>query len=447
MTDLGLFRGRRLRPEELVDVVRKRAGVELLAGFERLVEARGAVSYQGEVPIASGSHLAEAHLIRQQPGAELTWETARVGHDLGGRDVVFVFPMAMGNGSPLPQPSGQFDLYLNGRRVLGLTLTKDSQRWQGSGCCLYFDVRLGRATAFGASLTLDERIRDEAVFADGMALLSVAPELLAPGEPARLRVVPVQRQPSRRWFRLGRPLHPFLTDHLEPGLSALLTRKRPPRVGEYQLLFGDLHAHSAESLLRDDQGCGEGSREDLFGFARDVAGLDVFCLSEHDWQLNDEDWKGLQETSDRFDEAGRAVPARPTCGGTSTSRASRPSRSPTTCRWRCSRCRWSTSTTPATTASPRCTRAGATRWSTTGPSRPTRSACRSWPSSTRSATDTGWASWPAPTPTTATPAWRRARPATPTCSTTSAAAGWRCWPKATTVPPSSTPSTPAAATR
>jgi hypothetical protein len=139
--------------------------------------------------------------------------------------------MAMGNGSPLPQPAGQFDLYLNDRRVLAFTLTKDSQRWLGEGCSLYFDVRLIRATAFGASLTHDELLREEAVFVDGMALLRVAPELLPPGRPARLRVVPVQRRPSRRWFRLGRPLHPFLTDHLEPGLSALLTPKRPPTVG------------------------------------------------------------------------------------------------------------------------------------------------------------------------------------------------------------------------
>src|SRR6266536_71121 len=307
MTDLGLFSGRRLRPEELVDVVRRRTGVELLAGFERLVEARGAVSYGGNVPIASASHLSEAHVIHQEPGAELTWETARVAEGTNGRDVVFTFPMAMGNGSPLPQPSGQFDLYLNDRRILGFALTKDSQRWYGAGCCLYFDVRLGRAAAFGASLTLDEQIRDEAVFVDGMALLSVAPELLQRGQPARLRVVPVQRRRSRLWFRLGRPLHPFLTDHLEPGLSALLTPKRPPRVGDHQLLFGDLHAHSAESLLRDDDGCGDGTREELFAFARDVAGLDVFCLSEHDWQMNDQDWKELTEVSDCFEEPGRFV--------------------------------------------------------------------------------------------------------------------------------------------
>ena len=305
ITDLGLFSGRRLRPEELVDVVRRRTGIHLLAGFDRLVEARGAVSYEGVVPIASASHLADAHLIRQEPGAELTWETARVAHPLEGTGVVFIFPMAMGNGSPLPQPGGQFDLYLNDRRILGFTLTKDSQRWLGEGCSLYFDVRQIRATAFGASLTLDEKLRDESVFVDGMGLLSVAPELLQPGQPARLRVVSVQRRPSRRWFRLGRPLHPFLTDHLEPGLSALLTSKRPPQVGEYQLLFGDLHAHSAQSLLRDGDGCGEGSREELFAFARDVSGLDLFCLSEHDWQMHDQDWKDLTATSDRFDEPGR----------------------------------------------------------------------------------------------------------------------------------------------
>jgi hypothetical protein len=225
ITDLGLFSGRRLRPEELVDVVRRRTGVQLLAGFERLVEARGQVAYDGMVPIASASHLTDAYLIRQQPGAELVWETGRVGEHAGGNDVVLIFPMAMGNGSPLPQPAGQFDLYLNDRRVLAFTLTKDSQRWLGEGCSLYFDVRLIRATTFGASLTHDELLREEAVFVDGMALLRVAPELLPPGRPARLRVVPVQRRPSRRWFRR----HARPGRHLPQRLAGRHDRaQRPP---------------------------------------------------------------------------------------------------------------------------------------------------------------------------------------------------------------------------
>jgi hypothetical protein len=153
----------------------------------------------------------------------------------------------MGNGSPLPQPSGQFDRYLNDRRILGFTLTKDSQRWYRGWCCLYFDVRLGRATAFGASLTLDEQIRDEAVFVDGMALLSVA-RTPAP----RSTGAPAGRACAATAFATlvpARPaVAPFLTDHREPDLSALLSSKRPPQAGDYQLLFGDLHAHSTEAF-------------------------------------------------------------------------------------------------------------------------------------------------------------------------------------------------------
>jgi hypothetical protein len=48
----------------------------------------------------------------------------------------------------------------------------------------------------------------------------------------------------------------------------------------------------------------------LFAFARDIAGLDLFCLSEHDWQMNEEDWKELTATSDHFDEPGRFVTPR-----------------------------------------------------------------------------------------------------------------------------------------
>lgn len=307
MTDLGLFDGRRLRVDEVVATVRERAGVHLLAGCERLIDAHGATKYAGSGPIASAAHLSEAYVIHQTPDAALTWESARVPRDAHGRRVVLAFPMALGNGSAFPQPSGQFDLYLDGRRILGFTLSKDSQRWYGSGCCLHFDVRQLRATAFGTALTLDEQIRDESVFVDGMALLSIPPELVRPGERLRVGVAAVQRQPSRNWFRLGRPLHPFLTDNLEPGLSTLLTPREPARIGPHNVLFGDLHAHSAESLYLSDDGCGAGSREDLFTFARDIANLDLFCLSEHDWQMNADDWRNLVEVTDKYHEPGRFV--------------------------------------------------------------------------------------------------------------------------------------------
>jgi hypothetical protein len=172
--------------------------------------------------------------------------------------------------------------------------------------------------------------------------------------------------------------------------------------------------------------------------------------------MNDRDWKELTATSDRFDEPGRFVTVpgsewtSPSYGHRNVSfrdagapmfmsagpgvpvnrildEAPRPTHLwrhlddqgveaitvPTTCQWRCSRCRWSSSTTPATTGRPRSTPAGATPWSTTARCRPMPSGCPSWPSSTPSARAGGSGSWPAPTPTTATPGVAQGKPSHP----------------------------------
>lgn len=297
--------GRRLRVDEIVRAVRQRAGIDLIDGVARLNGGTNILSYRGPGPIASSTHLVEAHLLRLEQNSELEWITAPVAEDPARNGAIFVFPMAMGNGSPLPQPGGNFVLYFDNRKILRLTLTKDSQTWSGENCRLHFDVRRVDGTAFGRGLTLDHQIRDESVFVDGMAFLRVPPELLSPGQPARLRIEAEARESSTAWFRLGRSLYPLLTDYLEPGLSHVLTERQPRRVGNDLLLLADLHAHSAESSMVP--GCGLDNRDDLFGFAREVSKLDVFCLSEHDWQLADADWDALAELNQKFDEPGSFV--------------------------------------------------------------------------------------------------------------------------------------------
>lgn len=300
-----LGQSRRLRAEEIVAVARERAGIELVDGFDRLVTGKGVTNYSAGRPIASSTHLVSGHIIRFDQTSELVWESAPVPANLGQRRVVFVFPMAMGNGSPLPQPGGTFTLYLDDRQLVRFILTKDTQTWGNGVARLHFDVRRIDATAFGQALALDELIRDESVMVDGMAYLDVAPELVEEGRPARLRVVAEGREPSTGWFRLGKPLFPFLTDNLEPGLSEVIAGAKPPMVGGRSLLLADLHAHSAESSLVD--GCGVGSKDDLFRFARDVAGLDIFCLSEHDWQISPGDWEALGDLTQKFHEPGNFV--------------------------------------------------------------------------------------------------------------------------------------------
>lgn len=287
--------------------LRDRSGVELVSGFARCIGGDGVVTYPTGRPIASSTHLTGAHLISLREGAEMTWETAPVPTDLGRRRVVVVFPMAMGNGSPLPQPGGNFCLYVGSQRVVRFTLTKDSRTWSGAGSRFHFDVRRVDATAFGRRLDLDEVLESESVFCDGMGILLLPAELVTEGRPLRVRVVAEPTEPSTGWFRVGQSLFPLLTDHLQPGLGQVLSPPGPARVGEHTLLSGDLHAHSAESTLLDGDGCGQGMRDEMFRFAAEVAGLDVFALSEHDWQLSPGDWEALAELNEKYDQPGELI--------------------------------------------------------------------------------------------------------------------------------------------
>jgi hypothetical protein len=76
--------------------------------------------------------------------------------------------------------------------------------------------------------------------------------------------------------------------------------------GAPRVLWGDLHGHSGDSD-------GTGLPEDYFAYARDVAGLDVVALTDHDhWGIpfldeSPERWEALTEVVARFHDPGRFV--------------------------------------------------------------------------------------------------------------------------------------------
>ena len=76
--------------------------------------------------------------------------------------------------------------------------------------------------------------------------------------------------------------------------------------GQPRVLWADLHGHSG---LSD----GTGTPEDYFAYARDVAGLDVVALTDHDhWGLralsrHAEMWAEIRHQTERFHEPGRFV--------------------------------------------------------------------------------------------------------------------------------------------
>jgi hypothetical protein len=220
-------------------------------------------------------------------------------------DVIFLFDMATGYGSPLPQPAGRFDLLLNGRKELSFCVSKSSRLWQGvDGVSLYYQVKRQFTAQPGHSLTLDAQITQDGMASFGLGVLRVPRRLLQAGAPARLEVVPFNRSSSARWFRVGR-IFDLANIDFWPGLAAVRAGRTPPRLGEYNIYFGDIHSHSAESIKLNDKGCGTGTRAENFAYARDISGLDIYALSEHDWQMNEEDWLSLQHDTDRYYEPGR----------------------------------------------------------------------------------------------------------------------------------------------
>lgn len=297
---------RRLRPDEFQSQLR-RGGIELVAGVARFTDIVQAHHYQGHLPISSQFQVFEAHLLSQEGANHLEWETDPLP-DPCPNQVVIVFALAMGNGAPFPQPSGRFELSTAGEPLVSFTLTKRSQRWTATDAELYYDVQRVHTATFGSSFTLDENIRAENTFVDGLAFLRLPHRLCRPGRPVRLRIDATNRLPSANWVRIGRTYPPSWADVVAPGLQHALAEPEPPRNGGRLVLFGDLHNHSGQSALVDAQppgvgagaSCGIGTRESLFQHARDVAGLDFFCLSEHDWQLSDLDWKQLTALTDQY---------------------------------------------------------------------------------------------------------------------------------------------------
>lgn len=91
-----------------------------------------------------------------------------------------------------------------------------------------------------------------------------------------------------------------------PGELAATSNPLRAGAGGPRILWADLHGHSG---LSD----GTGTPDDYFAYARDVAGLDVVALTDHDhWGMrvladSPEMWEQIRESVARFDEPGRFV--------------------------------------------------------------------------------------------------------------------------------------------
>ena len=311
--------GGRYRHDEMVDAVRRQVNVEIIDGVERVLFAPGC---HVETERTAGALYADfstgerAYTAHMRPHTKIGWETCVVPEDARGRDCVAVFAMALGNGSPIPQPSGQFDLIVDGEKALSFRVVKHSQTWRGrDGITLFYHVGKLHAARPDHVLYLDPHLKTESFASFGTAFLRIPAKLATPGKPIGLCVVPRNIQaggfvPSERWFRLDfKPSQAAFRQDLATGINALLAGRTHPKSGDWNVYFGDLHAHSGQhgdgAYGQLWNACGMGSVEDNYLYARDVSNLDFLGLTDHEDDVYDEKgWELRKETAGRYEDPG-----------------------------------------------------------------------------------------------------------------------------------------------
>ena len=276
--------GRRATLEEVHERIRGLLNSEPVYGLSEIVDLGDAQPGGDRISGFLERHRFGEWLLRVSAARGLSWRTEAVpATSLPA--VSFFFGAGFGNGSPLPQPSGCWDVYVNDRFAVSMRVVNHSQVWDQGQCSLAFAAnRLESAPPY-AGLTLSSLIRDEAFATFGPAILTVPTAWLAPGFPAVIRVAPRGEYPSTRWFQLDESPGIFMQGDIYRALD-LLGEGRYPRANEHNVYFGDIHTHSGQVLAEcENHGCGRGTRESNYRYARGPGGLDFYALTDHEWQV------------------------------------------------------------------------------------------------------------------------------------------------------------------
>jgi len=187
------------------------------------------------------------------------------------------------------------------RRFLVDSPTIDVRAGPAAGLEIHVPTIVRPGERFAVTLAIVDTWRNTGIEVEADVALEAAPELglparvhFAPEDGGRQRVYGVATEPGT--YRLlarasGREAHS----------NPLIVTPEGPRV-----LWGDLHGHSNYSD-------GTGVPEDYFVYARDVSGLDVAALTDHDhWGIlplvdHPALWEDIQEQTRAFHEPGRFV--------------------------------------------------------------------------------------------------------------------------------------------
>ncbi|MBQ4074559.1 MAG: DUF3604 domain-containing protein [Clostridia bacterium] len=301
--------GRRIAPKDLIANALAEEGVALANGVRSVNEISG-YQYKGS-EISSFMEVWAAYAITMSATDYMTWTTDAFNQD-APNGVVFINEFAMGNGDAFPQPNGQFDLYVGQEKLLSFNMKKHDHLFEENGVRMFLQAKKRRFTSDGDCFTMDEFVRDECAYVEGVMYLYLSREALeqipramfGAGDSIQFTLKSYNvDMVSKRWFRLGYSPMLMLMTNVYDGINTVLHGLTQRAIGGKNVYFGDIHIHSWDTTYFKETGCGRKSVLENLDYARNVAGCDFAAITDHDWQMNAEDWVKLrQETESRNDE-------------------------------------------------------------------------------------------------------------------------------------------------
>ena len=123
----------RIDAQNLSQSFQKLTGAALIRGFGKISDPGDAEIGTERIAGFMETHIKEEYRISQNAKSPLIFETDIVKTDQLAY-TAFIFSMGFGNGSPLPQPSGAFEIYVNDVYCVSVRKINSSYYWKGDNC-------------------------------------------------------------------------------------------------------------------------------------------------------------------------------------------------------------------------------------------------------------------------------------------------------------------------
>lgn len=295
----------RMLENDITNYCAEKLSIDLVQGFSDMVGEGDAIRGGNRVAGFMETHLRHEWYLPLSATKGMTWR-AVLPKQLRQSKVGFLFSGGFGNGSPLPQPTGSWDISVNGRKAVSIRGVKYTTAWKSDECVFAFSANRVESAPLGMSLTLGSVLTDEGYAAFGPCLLIVPTEWVHGSSKAEITVESRSFISSPRWFQVATT--PNIIDSADIYPLIEMVQAGRAEINGSGVFFGDIHTHSGQVLDdREDKGCGIGSRKENYEYARGPGNLDFYSLTDHEWQVDQQKIGGYLGLADEYNRDGRFV--------------------------------------------------------------------------------------------------------------------------------------------